>query len=78
MSISIFVGSSVAILGIVGIAIFWYKMMMEYNDRRGMFFSYGFTQIDVESAIVLKLLSRYHLRGNAHDVIYYHDIQYLK
>ena len=38
MNISIFIGSSVALFGIFGIAVFWYKIMMEYNERRGMFF----------------------------------------
>ena len=46
MNISIFIGSSVALFGIFGIAVFWYKIMMEYNERRGMFFCrfwFGFT-----------------------------------
>lgn len=36
MNTSIFIGSLVALFGIFGIAVFWYKIMMEYNERRGI------------------------------------------
>ena len=38
MNISIFIGSLVALFGIFGIAVFWYKIMTEYNERRGIVF----------------------------------------